>query len=145
MSIPPVLICYYYPLPPYCYRSSTFVDSNKKVKIGNSQGGFTGYLGSDRLWFISFNISDVSVAIIEKSWNFFGTDPQWQGILGLAFDSLMKVTIVTKHYIIKLVSSGVQYYHHIDDHDILPCRASFREISMRRISNLCLTDRANKL
>ena len=84
------------PPPPHCYRSSTFIDSDKRIIIGNSQGGFTGYLGSDRLWFISFYISNVSVAIIEESWNFFGTDPQWQGMLGLAYDSLMKVTIVIR-------------------------------------------------
>ena len=82
------------PPPPHCYRSSTFIDRNKKVTIEYSQGGFNGYIGSDRLWFGPFSISDVSVAIIEESWNFFGTDPQWQGILGLAFDSLMKVTMV---------------------------------------------------
>lgn len=52
-------------------------------------------MGSDQLQFVSFYVSDVSVAVIEKSWNFFGVDSQWQGILGLAFDSLMKVAIVT--------------------------------------------------
>jgi len=52
-------------------------------------------MGSDWLHFGSFSVSDVSVAIIENSWNFFGADSQWQGILGLAFDSLMKVTMVT--------------------------------------------------
>ena len=88
-------VCIHYPLPPLCYRSSTFIDYHKTVEIEYSQGGFSGYLGSDRLHFISFYISDVTIAVIEKSWNFFGTDPQWQGILGLAFDSLMKVTMVT--------------------------------------------------
>ena len=88
-------VCIHYPLSPQCYRSSTFIDYHKTVEIEYSQGGFSGYLGSDRLQFISFYISDVTIAVIEKSWNFFGTDPQWQGILGLAFDSLMKVTMVT--------------------------------------------------
>ena len=51
-------------------------------------------MGSDRLHFISFYVSDVSVAVIEKSWNFFGVDSQWQGILGLAFDNLLMVSMV---------------------------------------------------
>ena len=87
-------ICHHYPLPPQCYRSETFINSNKPIRIDYSQGGFTGYLGRDWLQFTSFDVTDVSVAIIEESWNFFGTEPQWQGILGLAFDSLMKVTMI---------------------------------------------------
>ena len=83
------------PPPPHYYRSSTFTNSNTAVTIEDSQGGFNGYIGTDVLQFQTFKVSDVSVAIIEKSWNFFGSDPQWQGILGLAFDSLMKVTMVT--------------------------------------------------
>ena len=86
----------YYPLPPQCYRSSTFIDYHKTVEIEYSQGGFSGYLGSDRLQFISFYISDVPVVVVNESWNLFGNYSEWQGILGLAFDSLTKVTIVTR-------------------------------------------------
>lgn len=65
------------------------------MRIEYSQGSFNGYLGTDVMWFATFHVNDVSVAIIEESSNFFGSDPQWQGIMGLAFDSLMKVTMVT--------------------------------------------------
>ena len=86
-------VCCHHLLPPHCYRSNTFSDSNTRVTIEYSQGGFNGYIGSDVLKFKTFDVTGVSVAIIEKSWNFFGSDPQWQGILGLAYDSLMKVTM----------------------------------------------------
>ena len=80
---------------PHCYRSSTFTDSNRSVNIKYSQGGFSGRIGSDTLSFRTFVISNVSVVIIEESQNFFDSNSEWQGVLGLAFDSLLKVIMVT--------------------------------------------------
>ena len=89
-------VCIHYPFPPQCYRSSTFIDNNTRIDAQYLQGRISGYLGSDRLQFISFCISDAPVFVVNESWNLFGNYSEWQGILGLAFDSLTKVTIVTR-------------------------------------------------
>jgi len=77
----------------YCYRSSTFHDSGKKVSIQYSQGQFTGYTGYDEVLLGSLTLRNVSVAVIETSVNFFSASTNWQGILGLGYDSLLKVCV----------------------------------------------------
>ena len=41
----------------------------------------------------SLTLNNVSVAIIETSVNFFSDITDWQGILGIGYDSLLKVRV----------------------------------------------------
>ena len=50
-------------------------------------------MGYDRVLLGSLTLNNVSVAIIETSVNFFSDITDWQGILGIGYDSLLKVRV----------------------------------------------------
>ena len=69
------------------------MDTGKKVTIQYSKGQFTGFIGYDKVLLGSLTLHNVSVAVIETAVDFFSPNTNWQGILGLGYDSLLKVSV----------------------------------------------------
>ena len=82
----------------FCFRSSTYKDLNRVVSVPYTQGNWEGELGSDLLNFIEGPNATVrvDVASILSSENFFINGSMWEGILGLGYARLAKVSSHTQ-------------------------------------------------
>ena len=72
----------------------TFIDLNRAVTVPYTQGNWEGELGTDLIRFIDSPNATVrvNIATIQTSENFFINGSNWEGILGLGYASLAKVT-----------------------------------------------------
>ena len=80
----------------FSFRSATFVDLDKKVKLPYTKGSWKGVLGSDIVSFVSLpNVTvTTKLACITSSEKFFVKDAHWQGILGLAYSAIARVCMI---------------------------------------------------
>ena len=81
-----VLICY--------LRSTTFKEMGKEVNVPYTQGSWNGILGQDYVTISSLPNSTVfaTIACIDESDDFFINNSRWQGIMGLAFAGIARVS-----------------------------------------------------
>ncbi|XP_063871122.1 beta-secretase 1-like isoform X2 [Scylla paramamosain] len=75
-------------------NSSSFVDLEKEVEVGYTQGSWSGRLGKDVVLFPALQAGTtpylMDLVLITSSHNFYVNNSQWQGIVGLAFPVLAK-------------------------------------------------------
>lgn len=88
-------------------RSNTFIDMNRAVAVPYTQGNWEGELGSDLIRFIDAPNATVrvNIATIQSSENFFINGSNWEGILGLGYAHLAKVSNTV---CIKMISHNVK-------------------------------------
>lgn len=77
-----------------CLRSTSYQDLNRPVAVPYTQGNWEGKLGSDVLRFVEGPNATVrvNVAAILSSENFYINGSMWEGILGLGYARLSKVS-----------------------------------------------------
>ena len=70
---------------------------NRAVAVPYTQGNWEGELGSDLIRFIDAPNATVrvNIATIESSENFFINGSNWEGILGLGYAHLAKVSSIS--------------------------------------------------
>ena len=78
----------------FCLRSTSYRDLNRPVAVPYTQGNWEGELGSDLLRFVEGPNATVrvNVAAILSSENFYINGSMWEGILGLGYARLSKVS-----------------------------------------------------
>ena len=102
-------------------RSSTFSWLSDRVSVQYSQGYWEGELARDQLKFSALPTRPITAefAVIDYSEDFFSEGTDWQGILGLGYETIaeevMKITLciygcnirsVTKYGCLKIVRRG---------------------------------------
>lgn len=77
---------------------------NRAVAVPYTQGNWEGELGSDLIRFIDAPNATVrvNIATIESSENFFINGSNWEGILGLGYAHLAKVSFASFTFHVKL-------------------------------------------
>ncbi|KAF6026143.1 BACE1 [Bugula neritina] len=71
-------------------KSTSFTTSGQSIQVNYTQGHWEGIVGSDVINFAGGNLTAVraSISLIQESREFFENGSQWQGILGLAYQSI---------------------------------------------------------
>ena len=77
------------------FRSSTFQTENTTVTLLYTQGHWSGILGRDLVTIpvLLEQPVNVNIACIQQSQQFFINGSHWQGILGLAYPAIAKVSL----------------------------------------------------
>ena len=76
------------------YRSTSYNGAGSRVSVTYTEGYWEGDLAHDRLSISQFTPLIVQLEAIDASQDFFVQGADWQGILGLAYASLAKVSQV---------------------------------------------------
>jgi len=77
-------------------RSSSYVNLGTKVHVPYTQGSWDGVLGQDYVTIATMPNSTtmVNIACINKADNFFINNSNWQGIMGLAYIKIARVSVI---------------------------------------------------
>ena len=75
---------------------TNLVIMNKPVSVTYSGGKWSGTLAKDLVSIGSSPPVEVEFALITSASNFFIAGAQWSGILGLAYESLAKVSLLSR-------------------------------------------------
>ena len=77
------------------FRSTTYKEIGTSVYVPYTQGDWRGTLGTDLVTTQSISVTSRSnIAFITESSNFFINGSNWQGILGLAYAKISRVSSV---------------------------------------------------
>lgn len=81
----------------HVYRSSTYEKLGRSVKVPYTIGSWSGDLGEDEIRMSTFSDTAVraNIACINQAEHFFINESDWQGILGLGYAGIARVSVTS--------------------------------------------------